>query len=304
MLTTASTQFRAIGAHVTWLYSTGGTLLGKAKDSAPARCDGHILPSVLFLLQTTDSTASRKGCTDWIRSGTRSIHLQWANRGTGLHLFIPHFPSCRHPFCMFSFMICTIPTASCTPCHPHTFPSPAPSYSTCEPQLSSPLAIYPSPWAQPLADSSSTAAQANPAPSLLSWDSEAHMHEHEICWVLGGAVRPPSLKKCLSFVKSLPTMKTLWMDKPSLTWLHPQPKERIVSQNHRTIEWPGLKRTSKIIWFQPLCCGQGHQPPEQAAQSHIQPGENRLFATRCILNPALLALQGFRLPCVNSKICQ
>jgi len=27
-----------------------------------------------------------------------------------------------------------------------------------------------------------------------------------------------------------------------------------------------------IIEFQPLFCVQGHQPPDQAAQSHIQPG--------------------------------
>ena len=27
-----------------------------------------------------------------------------------------------------------------------------------------------------------------------------------------------------------------------------------------------------IIWFQPLCYAQGLQPPDQAAQSHIQPG--------------------------------
>jgi len=41
---------------------------------------------------------------------------------------------------------------------------------------------------------------------------------------------------------------------------------------HRIIEWPGLKRTIKVIQFQPPCHGQGHQPPDQAAQSHIQPG--------------------------------
>ena len=40
-----------------------------------------------------------------------------------------------------------------------------------------------------------------------------------------------------------------------------------ISKNHRIIE-----RTSKIIWFQPLCYLQGCQPPDQAAQSHIQPG--------------------------------
>ncbi|SGA33774.1 Uncharacterised protein [Chlamydia abortus] len=46
-----------------------------------------------------------------------------------------------------------------------------------------------------------------------------------------------------------------------------------ISWNHpRTMEWPGLKRTPKIIWFQPPCRGQGGQPLDQAAQSHIQPG--------------------------------
>jgi len=37
------------------------------------------------------------------------------------------------------------------------------------------------------------------------------------------------------------------------------------------IEWPGLKRTTMIIEFQSPCCVQGHQPPDQAAQNHIQP---------------------------------
>jgi len=41
---------------------------------------------------------------------------------------------------------------------------------------------------------------------------------------------------------------------------------------HRVTEWPGLKRTTMIIEFQPPCYVQGHQPPDQAAQSHIQPG--------------------------------
>ena len=38
------------------------------------------------------------------------------------------------------------------------------------------------------------------------------------------------------------------------------------------IGWLGLKRTIKIIEFQPPCYVQGRQPPDQAAQSHIQPG--------------------------------
>ena len=37
-------------------------------------------------------------------------------------------------------------------------------------------------------------------------------------------------------------------------------------------EWPGLKRTTMIIQFQPPCYVQGHQPLDQAARSHIQPG--------------------------------
>ena len=45
-----------------------------------------------------------------------------------------------------------------------------------------------------------------------------------------------------------------------------------LSWNHRIIEWPGLKRTTVIIQFQAPCYVQGCQPPDQAAQSHIQPG--------------------------------
>ena len=34
---------------------------------------------------------------------------------------------------------------------------------------------------------------------------------------------------------------------------------------HKITEWPGLKRTSKIISFQAPCYVQGRQPPDQAA---------------------------------------
>ena len=44
------------------------------------------------------------------------------------------------------------------------------------------------------------------------------------------------------------------------------------SQNHRITEWFGLEGTLKIIRFQPPCHEQGHLPPDQAAQSSIQPG--------------------------------
>ena len=43
-------------------------------------------------------------------------------------------------------------------------------------------------------------------------------------------------------------------------------------QNHRIIEWPGLKRTTMIIQFQPPWYVQGLQPLDQAAQRHIQSG--------------------------------
>ena len=42
--------------------------------------------------------------------------------------------------------------------------------------------------------------------------------------------------------------------------------------NHRIIEWPRLKRTIIIIYFQSPCCAQGVQTLDQVAQSHIQPG--------------------------------
>jgi len=42
--------------------------------------------------------------------------------------------------------------------------------------------------------------------------------------------------------------------------------------DHRITEWFGLEGTLKIIWFQPRCHGQGHLPPDQIAQSSIQPG--------------------------------
>ena len=46
--------------------------------------------------------------------------------------------------------------------------------------------------------------------------------------------------------------------------------------SHRIIEWPGLKRNTMIIQFQPPCYVQGRQPLDQVAQSHIQPGHECL----------------------------
>jgi len=42
-----------------------------------------------------------------------------------------------------------------------------------------------------------------------------------------------------------------------------------INLDHRIIEWPGLKRTIMTIEFHPPYYVQGHQPLDQAAQSHI-----------------------------------
>ena len=65
-------------------------------------------------------------------------------------------------------------------------------------------------------------------------------------------------------------------------------------RNHGIIEWPGLKRTTMIIQFQPPCYVQGHQPPDQAAQSHIQPG------LECIQRWGIHSLLGQPVQCVTT----
>jgi len=56
------------------------------------------------------------------------------------------------------------------------------------------------------------------------------------------------------------------------------------------IEWPGLKRTTMIIEFQPPCFVQGRQPPDQAAQSHIQPGFMQSFSHHWRVSSVLVNL--------------
>ena len=56
-----------------------------------------------------------------------------------------------------------------------------------------------------------------------------------------------------------------WMGKATLTL-------RAALGALRIIEWLGLEGTLKITWFQPPCHEQGHLPPDQVAQSSIQPG--------------------------------
>ena len=48
-----------------------------------------------------------------------------------------------------------------------------------------------------------------------------------------------------------------------------------------------------IIWFQPACDVQGHQPPHQAAQSHIQPG------LECLQGCGIHSLLGQPVQCVT-----
>jgi len=77
---------------------------------------------------------------------------------------------------------------------------------------------------------------------------------------------------------------------------------------HRIIEWPGLKRTTMINEFQPPCYVQGHQPPDQTAQSHIQPGLECLQGwgilfqcdtTLCV--KIFLLIFNLNLPCLSLK---
>jgi len=63
---------------------------------------------------------------------------------------------------------------------------------------------------------------------------------------------------------------------------------------HRIIEWPGLKRTTMFIWFQPPCYVQGRQPADQAAQSHIQPG------LQCLQGWGIHSLLGQPVQCVTT----
>jgi len=71
-----------------------------------------------------------------------------------------------------------------------------------------------------------------------------------------------------------------------------------IKQNHRITEWPGLKRTTMIIEFQPLCYVQGHQPPDQAAQSHIQPG------LECLQGWGIHNLLGQPVPVCHHPLCE
>ena len=67
---------------------------------------------------------------------------------------------------------------------------------------------------------------------------------------------------------------------------------------HRIIEWPGLKRTTMIIEFHSPCYEQGRQPPDQAAQSHIQPG------LECLQGWGIHNLSGQPVPVCHHPLCE
>jgi len=95
-------------------------------------------------------------------------------------------------------------------------------------------------------------------------------------------------------------------------WALPSPR---VCCCHRILEWPGLKSTTVVTEFQPPCYVQGCQPPDQAAQSHIQPGLECLqgwgiYTTsfgnlfQCVTTfwmKNVLLISNLNLPCLNLK---
>ena len=73
---------------------------------------------------------------------------------------------------------------------------------------------------------------------------------------------------------------------------------RLQLEVHRVIEWPGLKRTTVIIEFQPPRYVRGHQPLDQAAQSHIQPG------LECLQRWGIHHLLGQPVPVRQHPLCE
>jgi len=100
-----------------------------------------------------------------------------------------------------------------------------------------------------------------------------------------------------------------WITSP--LWKHPLWRDKTLDSGfvlealvfmwiwiNRVLEWPGLKRTTLIIEFQPPCYVQGHQPPDQAAQSHIQPG------LECLQEWGIHSLLGQPVPVCHQPLCE
>jgi len=102
---------------------------------------------------------------------------------------------------------------------------------------------------------------------ILLKKSNSTGKKKELC-SFTGSVQLMAIYFLLSFLMKLQLLPRKEDDKSSYTRL----LTVLTIIPHRIKEWPGLKVTSKIIEFQPPCYVPGHQPADQAAQSHIQPG--------------------------------
>jgi len=74
-----------------------------------------------------------------------------------------------------------------------------------------------------------------------------------------------------------------------------QGKKNKRNEMNEITEWPGLKRTTVLISFQPHCYVQGRQPAAQAAQSHIQPG------LECLQGWGIHSLLGQPVQCITTQ---
>ena len=81
-------------------------------------------------------------------------------------------------------------------------------------------------------------------------------------------------------------------------WDSEEPILHLLLESYHIVEWPGLKRTTMIMEFQPFCYVQGHQPLVQAAQSHIQPG------LECLQGWGIRNLLGQPIPVHHHPLCE
>jgi len=104
---------------------------------------------------------------------------------------------------------------------------------------------------------------------------------------LSGCVHPVTLCLLGDFMFCFQAILPAWPQKhffalaavEGISLLFPKEK-RSSDKSHGITEWLRLERTSKISYFQPLCCGQGcqllDQVLDQGAQGPIQPGLKHL----------------------------
>ena len=97
--------------------------------------------------------------------------------------------------------------------------------------------------------------------------------------------------QCLSILRDLLLISCVLTSSDYVKYLQ-------MSVFHSIIELPGLKRTTMTIQFQPPCYVQGRQPPDQAAQSHIQPG------LECLQGWDIHSLLGQPVPVCHHPLCE